>query len=246
MARSSSQPAEKPRWPKTPPPLTEEQLALRDRFARLRLESKNTGWRRFLEKFNQGYALGTFYPGCRTLEIGAGLGAHLPFERLGDQRYHAVELKPELCEALREKYPQVDVIAGDCQKRLPFEDGYFDRILAIHILEHLPDLPACLRELWRLLRDEGRLAVVIPTEGGLATRLARNLSGRKEYERNFPGGYDWLIKSEHINMPDEIVEELERLFRVTHRRYYPLFVPSLNLNIFIGLTLTKKKAKELL
>ena len=163
MPRSSSQPVQKPRWPKTPPPLTEEQLAIRDQFMRLHLEAVQTKWYRFVDNFNQGYALGTFYPGCRTLEIVAGIGAHLPFERLGDQRYHAVELRPELCGILREKFPQVDAIEGDCQKRLPFEDGFFDRILAIHILEHLPDLPACLRELWRLLRDDGRLAVVIPT-----------------------------------------------------------------------------------
>jgi SAM-dependent methyltransferase len=211
---------------------------------RIHLESVQSKWYGFVDRFNQGYPLGTFYPGCRTLEIGAGLGAHLPFEKLDQQQYHALELRPELCQTIKEKYPQVQAIAGDCQKRLPFEEGYFDRILAIHILEHLPDLPACLKEMWRLLRDEGRLSVVIPAEGGLATRLARNLSGRREYERNFPGDYDWLIKSEHINRPHEIIEELERLFRITHRRWYPLIVPSINLNFFIGLTLTKKRSKD--
>ena len=29
-------------------------------------------------------------------------------------------------------------------------DGYFDRILAVHVLEHLPNLPAAIRECYRL------------------------------------------------------------------------------------------------
>jgi hypothetical protein len=97
-----------------------------------------------------------------------------------------------------------------------------------------------LEELWRVMADDGRLSVVIPTEGGWATSIARNISGRREFEKAFHQDYDWLIKSEHLNMPDEVIDELERLFNITHRRFYPLLIPSINLNLAIGLTLTKK------
>ena len=53
---------------------------------------------------------------------------------------------------IRERHPGVEVLVGDCQQRLPFDDGSFDRVLAIHVLEHLPNLPAALAEIRRLLQ----------------------------------------------------------------------------------------------
>ena len=61
-------------------------------------------------------------------------------------------------------------MVSDCQQRMDFPDGFFDRYLAIHVLEHLPNLPGAVREAWRLLNKErGRMLVVIPTEGSPLT-----------------------------------------------------------------------------
>jgi hypothetical protein len=49
--------------------------------------------------------------------------------------------------------------------------------------------------------------------------------------------YDWFVRSEHINVPHEIVAELERDFVIDHRRYFPLRIPSVTLNLVIGLTM---------
>jgi ubiquinone/menaquinone biosynthesis C-methylase UbiE len=153
------------------------------------------------------------------------------------QEYHCNELLPELCAQIKTRYPDVNVVSGDCQKRLPYEDAYFDRIIAIHVLEHLPDLPAAISEFRRLLAPDGLLSVVIPCEGGVATKIARNLSARPHFEKLYNQSYDWFIKSQHINMPDEILYELKRYFSVIHSIWYPFLAPSVNLNLFIGLTL---------
>jgi 2-polyprenyl-3-methyl-5-hydroxy-6-metoxy-1,4-benzoquinol methylase len=34
--------------------------------------------------------------------------------------------------------------------------------MAIHVLEHLPNLPAAVRELRRLVKEDGRLIAMIP------------------------------------------------------------------------------------
>jgi hypothetical protein len=92
-----------------------------------------------------------------------------------------------------------------------------------------------------VLKKDGLFSVVIPCEGGWATYLARNLSARPHFERKYNQSYDWFIACEHINRPVEIFEELAPFFSIVHQRYYPLFVPVVNLNLIIGLTLKKKE-----
>lgn len=184
MSASSETSISGNKWPKKVPDLTPERQAIRDDFMRAHLEAMQTKWYGVIERFNHKYPLRSAFPGARTLEIGAGLGDHLKWEGYDRQEYHLNELRPELCQGLRSAFPGARVQAGDCQERLPYDDEYFDRVLAIHVLEHLPNLPAALKEIKRILKPGGVLSVVIPCEGGLAYTLARNISARPHFEKN--------------------------------------------------------------
>jgi SAM-dependent methyltransferase len=174
----------------------------------------------------------------KTLEIGSGLGEHLHYENLENQEYVALELRPELAEVIRDSYPRVRTIVGDCQERIDFPDGYFDRVLAIHVLEHLPNLPKALDQIQRVLQPGGSLVVVIPCEGGLTYSMARNISARRMFEKRYGQNYDWFVACEHINLPDEIIAALRSRFTILHQAYFPFAIPIVTLNLVIGLTLT--------
>jgi SAM-dependent methyltransferase len=229
-----------PTWPKTFPPLTPEQERMRDDFLKL--------WhqilpRRFgrIERFNHGYPLRVGGEFRRTLEIGAGIGEHLEWERLTpeqEREYHCLELRENMSVEIRRRWPNVQTITGDCQKRLPFPDGFFDRVLAIHVLEHLPNLPAAVAEAYRVCdKRRGVFSVLIPCEGGLAYTLARRVSAQRIFEKMYRQPYRWYIEREHINRPAEILGVLSPFFQVTHRSFFPFRVPAIFCNLVIGLTL---------
>src|SRR5262249_55539659 len=158
------------------PALTPRQLAAREQYMML-WHREVLGKYRAVEAFNHGYVAGLpVKPGSRTLEIGAGLGTHLAYEKLALQEYHVLEYRQEFCEQIAKVLPGSRIRRGDIQARQDWEDESFDRVVAIHVLEHLIDLPAALGEIRRLLKPDGVFDVVIPCEGGVAHTLARRVS----------------------------------------------------------------------
>jgi len=231
-------------WPKIIPPLTAEQKTISDDFMKYWHEvlPKKYG---LVDDFNHDYAVKHAPPEFRTtLEIGAGLGEHLAYEKLTEEQernYVALEMRPNMAERIRERFPRIQTCVGDCQAELQFPAGHFDRILAIHVLEHLPNLPAAVREMRRLCHPaRGIFSVVIPCEGGLAYTLARRISAQRIFEKRYGQSYAWFIQREHINRPAEILRELSRFFDVVHRSFFPLGVPLVFCNLCIGLTLKPK------
>jgi SAM-dependent methyltransferase len=54
--------------------------------------------------------------------------------------------------------------------QLPFMPGVFDRVLVAHGLEETPRLNASLRELWRVMKPEGRIVIIAANRSGLWAR----------------------------------------------------------------------------
>jgi SAM-dependent methyltransferase len=235
------------KWPKTLAPLSHEQQAIYDDFVRRWHEilPKRYG---LIERFNHSFPVRHSREGfSRTIEIGAGLGEHLRHEPLSpaqEEGYCAVELRENMAQQIRADHPRITAIVGDCQERLPFPDGHFERYIAVHVLEHLPDLPACVREAWRLLdKQHGQLLAVIPCEGGLMYSLARRVSAQRVFERTYEMPYAPFIAREHLNRPHEILAQLDPYFALECRRMFPLpFIPVTSVNLCIGLSLRPRAA----
>ena len=229
-------------WPKQPPPLSPEQEAAREAFMHAwhELLPEKYG---IVERFNHG-ALARLPAGrerWRTLEIGAGIGGHLPFEDLAHQEYHALELRGEFCDVLRTLPGIAGVHAADIQGHTPFETGSFDRIVAIHVLEHLRNLPRAVEEISRILADDGIFDVVLPCEGGLAYYVARHISAKPFFERRFGMSYDPIIASEHVNTLGEVLATLEPAFVAESTAHFPLGIPIDTINLAVALRLRKRR-----
>ncbi|HZM72400.1 MAG TPA: class I SAM-dependent methyltransferase [Candidatus Polarisedimenticolia bacterium] len=98
-------------------------------------------------------------PGTRILEVGSGRG-HLT-KRLDELGAIAtgIDLNAEaVANAVARDIRQMSVEALD------FADGEFDQLVAVHAIEHFPDLPLAMRQMARVLRPGGRALFVYPAE----------------------------------------------------------------------------------
>ena len=93
-----------------------------------------------------------------VLEIGAGDGATLPFYSAA-VRLTLLEPNPYLlaylCTAARRLGRAADFIRAEAEA-MPFPDGRFDTIVAVHVLCSVRDQPRTLAEIRRVLRSGGR------------------------------------------------------------------------------------------
>lgn len=98
----------------------------------------------------------------RVLDCGCGMGFYLM--AMGKlRRLQLVGLDSDLARLRRGQREGVPaaLLSGDIH-RLPFADGSFDKVLLSEVLEHLDDDRRALRELHRILRPGGILAISVP------------------------------------------------------------------------------------
>jgi demethylmenaquinone methyltransferase / 2-methoxy-6-polyprenyl-1,4-benzoquinol methylase len=147
-------------------------------------------------------------PGSRVLDACCGTGdLALAAERAGG-KVTGLDFSERMLARAREKSQAVDWVLGDVTA-LPFEAGTFDAVTVGFGIRNVPDLPAGLAELARVLRPGGRIACLEITrpEGilkaffglwfdGLIPLAGKVLPGGRAYTylpasvRRFPGPSD--------------------------------------------------------
>jgi ubiquinone/menaquinone biosynthesis C-methylase UbiE len=97
----------------------------------------------------------------RVLELGAGTGLNLElYPREGLDSLTVTEPDPHMFKQLRQRAAKVcagaDLVQAGAEE-LPFEDASFDSVVVTLVLCTVPDQPAALREISRVLAPGGQL-----------------------------------------------------------------------------------------
>ncbi len=88
------------------------------------------------------------------LELGSGLG-HLLGLLQDDFACTGLDLDPWTVEQTRRNAPRATALVQNADDLSPFAAGQFSAVVALHVVEHLPDPAATIGEVHRILRPGG-------------------------------------------------------------------------------------------
>lgn len=110
------------------------------------------------------FSLGPILPGQAIVDLGCGAGfdVFIAAQRVGSEgRVAGVDLSPEMlgiAELGRAATEFIQIVFGVAAiEALPFPEASFDVALSNGVLNLIPDKPAALRQIFRVLKPGGRL-----------------------------------------------------------------------------------------
>jgi len=98
------------------------------------------------------------WQGLKVLDVGCGGGFTSEYLAKKGARVTGVDISAKLVEAAK-AHAEIMSLDIDYQKgsaeNMPYEDGIFDVVVCVDVLEHVSDLERVIAEIQRVLRDNG-------------------------------------------------------------------------------------------
>ncbi|MBN2272181.1 MAG: class I SAM-dependent methyltransferase [Sedimentisphaerales bacterium] len=126
-------------------------------------------------------------------------------------RLAGVDVSAEAIDRGRELYPDLEIMHIRQATALPFDDGVFDSITIMDVLEHVTPQSELLVELNRVLKDDGKLVVTVPG------RHVFSFLDMGNFKFRFPRLHKWYYRLGHspqqyerryVSNPDGLVGDI--------------------------------------
>ena len=139
----------------------------------------------------------------RVLDLGCGTAASTACLRAAGYHAFGSDLSPLFLARGRGEHGGLPLAAGDAYQ-LPYDDATFDAVVSYEFIEHVPDVPAVLREMARVARPGGRVLISSPNLCSplfpLADllRLLRGGAGRPVFAPTLSSALAWFFRNSAI------------------------------------------------
>ncbi len=100
-----------------------------------------------------------------------------------------------------------------------------------HVLDHLPEPHAVMREWSRVVKPGGLISIALPCDPGVAWRLGRNFGPRRANHAAGNRDYDYWMAREHINAIQNLFTFIDYYFPERRDAWFPFPFKSFDLNL---------------
>jgi ubiquinone/menaquinone biosynthesis C-methylase UbiE len=124
--------------------------------------------------------------------------------------------------SLRDKYPLIkySYVLADLEKRLPFNDAYFDKVCCNLVLSYVSDPLSSLKELCRVVKPGGKIIVTSLKPYADLSHIYRNFADMTENEEELKEARKLLSAAGRIKQKEDagiytffFEEELKKLLQ---------------------------------
>ena len=109
-----------------------------------------------------------------VLEVGCGMGTHAMLLAKAGAQLTAIDLTEKAVEMTRRRF-EIFGLSGHIERadaeKLPFPDQVFDTVWSWGVIHHSSSMETCLSQITRVLRDKGRLFLMVYYRPSLAYYL---------------------------------------------------------------------------
>jgi SAM-dependent methyltransferase len=168
----------------------------------------------------------------RLLEIGYGSGVFLPELAKYAAELYGIDPHPfaeNVSRVLAQHGVQAKLVGGTATS-MPYEDGFFQIVVAVSALEFIDDLWDVCREVKRVLAPSGIFAVVTPAHSAMLDLGVRVMTGSSP-------------RDDFQNRRESILPCLYSHFLVDRRADYPPFAHGMRIYTALRLSLPKEDLK---
>jgi SAM-dependent methyltransferase len=159
-----------------------------------------------------------------ALDLGCGDGNFL--YTVQAERKTGVDVSMEMIRRHHQRLPDATFLLADCQRPLPLAPAAFDVIHCSFLLDHLTDPEAALREMRRLVADDGIILLALYTHGGF---LAQD-DGVLRYRT--AAGKTLTVHRSFQALAD-LGSRLAALFRIEEQRTVPIGLGGFSLDSYV-------------
>jgi ubiquinone/menaquinone biosynthesis C-methylase UbiE len=163
----------------------------------------------------------------RLLEVGYGSGVFMPELARRCRSLHGIDVHrhaESVSHSLRKLDLRASLLSGSAES-MPFEDGFFDAVVAVSSFEFIPDLDRACREIRRVLTKTGVFFVVTPGHSQLVDLGLRLLTGQN-------------ARADYGKRRERVMPTLRRHFKIQRVRPLPS-VSTAHFCLYKGLKLAK-------
>lgn len=185
------------------------------------------------------------------LEIGGGGMPHSYWIDLSQTEQYTVSdilrIHPQRLAKLREDLPNAIALHlhdFESDRDMNKLEGGYSRVIASHVLEHIPTAEQALRKWISLLAEDGVLSIALPCDPGWLWRLGQKVSYNPRQMGLTFEEYDLIMAREHVTSVQRVLKFMRYYFKAIKVHWYPAIIPVADFNLFCMITARKSDLRN--